>query len=271
MEVEMVTMTPQRIGTEASLGLPVSPTSRRSQRTPSFGGFSSSPRRRRTRYDGSERIRIASEVANRHAPSESAAPASNSLPSPQLVDRSTSRGSSTPTESSGASTVSPNGNMTFSPSRALLSPGEREMSSRPQRSVSVAQLQNDKVSDTLAPARAPDGLRRVSSEIIDPVEKSAERAQRRPTLVLPPAPLAAPMSPTPTTGGNRGRSGSNVSGGSKTPVVSQNRALAHEVMQEEREQAEQRRKVEDKRKQSKLSHSRSRIRNIFYKAPDDQD
>jgi hypothetical protein len=42
-------------------------------------------------------------------------------------------------------------------------------------------------------------------------------------------------------------------------------------MQEEREQAEQRRKVEDKRKQSKLSHSRSRIRNIFYKAPDDQD
>jgi hypothetical protein len=47
--------------------------------------------------------------------------------------------------------------------------------------------------------------------------------------------------------------------------------LAHEVIQEERQQAVERRKQEDKRMLSKISNSRSRIRNLFYKAPDDAD
>jgi hypothetical protein len=54
-------------------------------------------------------------------------------------------------------------------------------------------------------------------------------------------------------------------------VISQSRALAHEVLQEEREQAIERRRAEDKKMMQKFANSRKAWRNWFMKAPDNQD
>lgn len=234
---------------EVQQPLPKTP-SRLSGRTSLRSARSPSPRKKQ-RLVGSEKIRVASDIASRYV-AETGAPNNDPL-RPSLSRLSNYSSSSSRRVMSPSPIASPNFGLGVPPSSPDLP--------RFQRSASVAQGQTVPPSSPAPAAEPAAELRRVRSEILDPSEK--RQVRRRPTLVLTPAPEELES--------GRGRSESNATRGSKTPLVSQSRALAHEVIQEEREQAVERRKQEDKRMLSKISNSRSRIRNLFYKAPDDAD
>lgn len=228
--------------------LPKSP-SRLSGRTSLRIAASPSPRKNQ-RLVGSEKIRVASDIASRY-PAE---PEEDDSPVRPSLSRLSRNSSGSLRRVASPSPVS-------SPVVGLGVPPASLGLPRFQRSASIAQAQTVIKTEPAPDMQTDAEIRRVRSEIIDPALK--RQVRRRPTLVLTPAPDAAEY--------GRGRSESNATKGSKTPLVSQSRALAHEVIQEERQQAVERRHKEDRRMLSKISNSRSRIRNLFYKAPDDVD
>jgi hypothetical protein len=245
---ETLIHTPADEERDVAQALPKTP-SRLSGRA-SLGGAQSPSPRRRQRLVGSEKIRVASDIASRYG-TETEDPDSSMRPP---LTSGTSQSSSGSLRRMASPSPIPSPNFVGQSLGLPPSPNVPHI----QRSASVAQTPGLEHHQPIYQTDAE--LRRVRSEILDPAER--QQVRRRPTLVLTPAPVDQPL---------RGRSDSNATRTSKTPLVSQSRALAHEVIQEERQQAVERRKQEDKRMLSKISNSRSRIRNLFYKAPDDAD
>lgn len=218
--------------------------------------FSTSPRKP-SRPSGHERIRLAQDVPQRQ-PSGSL----TANPLALVLSRTTSALSATSPQGSLPSSMP----ATVPTSAALLD--AEEGPARFQRSASVGNVLSPEVPNILAPHVTygdlrPLKLRRAHSEVLDPIDR--DQVTRRDTLALP-VPNTAPVAPT------RGRSHSAVSRNSgASGVISQSRALAHEVLQEEREQAIERRRAEDKKMMQKFANSRKAWRNWFMKAPDNQD
>lgn len=199
---------------------------------------SKSPLQRRTSrlYSGTERIRIPEELKSRHlmASSDDGSPMTEN-DTPPLTVRSQR-----------------------SPAVQPASPpvGSTTQSSSLPRSMSAMHTLYPPAMNVNAADR-PSDLRRVRSEILDPLEK---RRARRATI----------LSPSKTVH-NRDRSTSGGTMASRNGEISQSRALAHEAIAEERTEAVARRKQEDELMQTKAKRAKRSWTGWFFKAPDDAD
>ena len=210
--------------------------------SPGPTSFQSSPQKKLPRLLGTERIKLADDVASRADIETHAQPSSN-----------TSNGH-------------------FSTRSSLLPPALRRLSSgRSQQAIEAESVRarfqeatrdenvsGPSTSKTMQsmPLRLPSAqqdLRRLRSEIIDP-------RPRRDTRTIP----------TNVGWSGRDRTGTALSADSRRSIisggVSQSRALAHEVLQEAKTDAVHRRRQEDKHMMSKFSNASKSWRNWFMKA-----